>query len=133
MGRASMKPLPEGLPAPLGWSKTMRRWLASSTQPAEPALRMVASVDDGERTFRLALDEIAAVRVDDLAEVLEHRIARIVGSTSHVLRFVGGGELRYACNSRGQVIELSAVGVRAAISPQRVVSFSALAQGHSCR
>lgn len=128
-----MKRLPQTLPAPLGWSTTMRRWLAASTQPAEPALRMVVSVDDGERTLRVALDEISAVRVDDLAEVLEHRIARIVGSTSHVVRFIGGGELRYAYNSRGQVIELSAEGVRAAISPQRVVSFSAQDQGRSWR
>ena len=102
----------------------MRRWLAA-IQPAEPALRMVASVDDGHRIVQIPLDEIRAVQVDDLAQVLQHRIARIIGSTSHVLRFVGGGELRYAYNSRGQVIELSSSGVHASVSPERVVSFSA--------
>jgi hypothetical protein len=109
--------------APTGWSRTMRRWLAAHP-PAEPALRMVASVDDGHRTVQIPLDEIRAVRVDDLAQVLDHRIARIMGSTSHVVRFVGGDELRYVYNSRGQVIELSSTGVRASVSPQRVVSFS---------
>ena len=110
--------------APAGWSGTMRRWLAA-IQPAEPALRMVASVGDGHRTVQVPLDEIRAVQVDDLAQVLDHRIARFMGSTSHVVRFVGGGELRYACNSGGQVIELSSAGVRASVSPERVVSFSA--------
>ena len=66
----------------------MRRWLAA-IQPAEPALRMVASLDEGHRTVQIPLDEIRAVQVDDLAQVLEHRIPRIMGSTSHVLRFVG--------------------------------------------
>ena len=101
----------------------MRRWLAA-IQPAEPALRMVASVDDGHRTVQIPLDEIRAVQVDDLAQVLDHRIARIMGSTSHVLQFVGGGELRYVYNSRGQVIELSSTGVHALVSAERVMSFS---------
>ena len=102
----------------------MRRWLGA-IQPAEAALRLVASVYDGHRTVQIPLDEIRAVRVDDLAQVLDHRIARIMGSTSHVVRFVGGGELRYVYDSRGQVIELSSSGVQASVSPQRVVSFSA--------
>ena len=110
--------------APAGWSGTMRRWLAA-IQPAEPALRMLTTVDDGHRTAQIPLDEIRAVQVDDLAQVLDHRIARIMGSTSHVVRFVCGGELRYVYNSRGQVIELFSTGVRASLSPERVVSFSA--------
>ena len=110
--------------APAGWSGTMRRWLAAS-QPAEQALLMVASLDDGDRTVQMPLDEIRAVQVEDLAQVLDHRIARIMGSTSHVLRFVGGGELRYVYNSRGRVIELSSTGVRASVSPERVVRFGA--------
>jgi hypothetical protein len=110
----------------------MRRWLAGM-QPAESASHMMISVDDGSQTVRVALDEISAVCVDDLAQVLDHRIARILGSTSHVVQFIGGGELRYAYNSRGQVIELSAVGVLASISPQRVVSFSAPDGGRTWR
>ena len=110
--------------APAGWSGTMRRWLAA-IQPAEPALRMLATVDDGHRTAQIPLDEVRAIQVDDLAQVLDHRIARIMGSTSHVVRFIGGGELHYVYNSRGQVIELSSSGVHASVSPERVVSFSA--------
>ena len=83
--------------------------------------------------MQIPLDEIRAVQVDDLAQVLDHRIARIMGSTSHVVWFVGGGELRYVYNSRGQVIELSSSGVHASVSPERVVSFSAPDGGRSWR
>lgn len=114
------------LSAPLGWSITMKRWLAGTTGRTDPAVRWMAAIDDGGGISQVSLDEIRAVRVEDLSQVLEHRIARIVGSTSHVIRFIGGGELRYAYNSRGQVIELSATGVKGAVSPNRVVTFGAL-------
>ena len=114
------------LPAPLGWSMTMKRWLAGTTGQTDPAVRWMAAIDDGSGISQISLDEIRAVRVEDLSQVLEHRIARILGSTSHVVRFIGGGELRYAYNSRGQVIELSASGVKGAVSPNRVVTFGAL-------
>ena len=114
------------LSAPLGWSTTMKRWLAGTTGRTDPAVRWAAAIDDGSGISRVSLDEIRAVRVEDLSQVLDHRIARIMGSTSHVIRFIGGGELRYAYNSRGQVIELSATGVKGAVSPSRIVTFGAL-------
>lgn len=104
----------------------MKRWLAGTTDRTDPAVRWTAAIDDGSGPSHVSLDEIRAVRVEDLSQVLEHRIARIMGSTSHVIRFIGGGELRYAYNSRGQVIELSAAGVKGAVSPTRVVTFGAL-------
>jgi hypothetical protein len=114
------------LPAPLGWSTTMKRWLAQTASQMDPAVRWIAVIDDGNGASQVSLDEIRAVRVEDLSQVLDHRIARIMGSTSHVIRFIGGGELRYAYNSRGQVIELSATGVKGAVSPGRVVTFGAV-------
>ena len=114
------------MPAPVGWSATMKRWLAGTTGRADPAVRWMAAIDDGSSTSQVSLNEIRAVRVEDLSQVLDHRIARIMGSTSHVIRFIGGGELRYAHNSRGQVIELSATGVKGAVSPNRIVTFGAL-------
>ena len=114
------------LPAPLGWSTTMKRWLAQTASQVDPAVRWIAVIDDGNGSSQVSLDDIRAVRVEDLSQVLDHRIARIMGSTSHVIRFIGGGELRYAYNSRGQVIELSATGVKGAVSPGRVVTFGAV-------
>jgi hypothetical protein len=114
------------LPAPMGWSTTMKRWLAQTASQVDPAVRWIAVIDDGNGSSQVSLDDIRAVRVEDLSQVLDHRIARIMGSTSHVIRFIGGGELRYAYNSRGQVIELSATGVKGAVSPGRVVTFGAV-------
>ena len=113
------------LPAPLGWSTTMKRWLAQTASQMDPAVRWIAVIDDGNGSSQVSLDEISAVRVEDLSQVLDHRIARIMGSTSHVIRFIGGGELRYAYNSRGQVIELAATGIKGAVSPGQVVTFGA--------
>jgi hypothetical protein len=122
-----MKPLPE-LGAPTGWSQTMRRSLAA-TQPAEPALRMMISADDGDRTVRLALDEISAVRVDDLAQVLDHRIHRSLGRTTHMVRFLHGRELRYACDHRGRLMELATVGPRSTVSDDGTVTFNSPRDG----
>jgi hypothetical protein len=113
-------------PAPPGWSTTMKRWLARTTSRLDPAVRWIAVIDDGHGPSQVSLDEIRAVRVEDLSQVLDHRIACVAGSTSHVIRFIGGGELRYACNDRGQVIELTATGIRGALSPNRVVTFGKL-------
>jgi hypothetical protein len=121
------------VPAPLGWSATMKRWLAQTTHRMDPAVRWVAVIEDGSGSSQVSLDEIQAVRVEDLSQVLEHRIARIVGCTSHVIRFIGGGELRYACNHRGQVIELSATGIRGTLSPSRIVTFGVLGLDRSER
>ncbi len=114
------------LPAPMGWSTMMKRWLAGTTGRTDSAVRWMAAIDDGSGISQVSLDEIRAVRVEDLSHVLEHRIARIMGSTSHVIRFIGGGELRYAYNSRGQVIELTATGIKGAVSPNRIATFGAL-------
>jgi hypothetical protein len=109
----------------------MRRWLATSRPMPQPHVRTLLLVDDDSATRQVPSDDVRSVRVDDLAEVLEHRIVRVMGSTSHVLRFVGDGELRYVYDARGQVIDLSAVGLRAAISPQRAVSFADISPGSS--
>jgi hypothetical protein len=109
--------------APRGWSAVMRRWLAEAARE-EPALRLTTTIDDGQRRLQVALDEIALVRVENMAEVVEYRIARGADSTSHVIRFVGGGELRYAFDRRGQVVELQSSGVRASLSAERIMSFA---------
>jgi hypothetical protein len=113
------------LPAPRGWSATMKRWLASSTERLEPAIRWTAPIDDGHGPCQICLDEIRAVGVEDLAQIVEHRIDRLPGRTVHWLRFVGGGELRYAVDGRGQVVTLCATGIRGSVSPGRILTFGA--------
>lgn len=111
--------------APRGWSATMRRWLAETARP-EPALRLTTAIDDGQCRVQVALDEIASVCVENMAQVSEHRIARGEDCTSHVIRFVGGGELRYSCDRWGKVVELQSSGLRASLSAERVMSFAPL-------
>jgi hypothetical protein len=105
----------------------MRKWLAKSTkQPPAPALHIVVPVTKGGRTVLIALDEVSAVRIDDATQVVEHRITNFSGGTmAHVVRFVGGGELRFTKNSYGQLVELATERVRASICPERVLSVRA--------
>lgn len=50
---------------------------------------------------------ITRVGLHNLCEVQSHEITRIVGSTSHTVRFHDGGFVQFAYNDRGALIELS--------------------------
>ena len=69
-------------------------------------------------------DIITSVGVTNLIEVTEHQITTILGSRSHLLRFVNGGELRFAYNRLGQLIELRSRGLSANIAPGNVVTYA---------
>ncbi len=62
------------------------------------------------------LSAIKSVGIADLADVQSHEVVSIVGSISHHVRFIGGGEVRYVYNTRGEMIELSARNVSGSIS-----------------
>lgn len=105
----------------------MRQWIGNAVhrlgaRSAEPGAQ------DHQGGTAVSTGAIQTVTIADLAEVQSHDVFRIVGSTSHVVRFVGGGELRYAYNDRGQVIALAATGVRTEASPKGVVTFGAVAR-----
>lgn len=55
-----------------------------------------------------------------------HHVNRIAGSTSHVVRFIGGGVLRFAYNEQGKLIEPSGRHVSARVSADNAIVFSAL-------
>jgi hypothetical protein len=57
------------------------------------------------------LECVDAVTVSDLQWVEQHTITRVFNSVSHFIRFVGGGELRFAFSFEGDLLELSGVGV----------------------
>jgi hypothetical protein len=69
------------------------------------------------------LSAIKSVGIADLADVQSHEIVRIFGSVSHHVRFVGGGELRFAYNTRSELLELSANGVKGSISEDHRLVF----------
>jgi hypothetical protein len=86
-----------------------------------PSLRATL---DRQGNITATLPVITSVGIADLADVQSHNIVRIVGSVSHHVRFVGGGELCYVYNTRGELIELSAVNVKVSISSQHRLVFA---------
>ena len=67
---------------------------------------------------------IESVGIKNLTEVAEHHITTIVGSRSHLVRFNNGGELHFAYNGLGQLIELSAQDLTATVSMGKTLSFA---------
>jgi hypothetical protein len=87
---------------------------------------------EGDTTFvraqgglRVDIPEIiTSVGISNLTEVTEHTITTVVGSRSHLLRFTNGGELRFAYNSLGQLIELRSRDLAANIAPGNVITYA---------
>lgn len=73
--------------------------------------------------MEMELRSIKAVGITNLGDVIEHRITTIVGSRSHLVRFSNGGELQYAYNSLGQLIELTSRDLFIYISENHEIRF----------
>ena len=54
----------------------------------------------------------------------DHRITRSLGRTAHVLHFLDGGDLRYACDHLGRLTELASLALRCAAPPPRTAPWS---------
>jgi hypothetical protein len=83
----------------------------------------VTLTPDGNFVFKL--DQIQSVGIRNIADVEEHRINRIVGTRSHMVRFFNGGVLTYAYNDAGQLMELCATKLMVIVSKDNEVSFLA--------
>ena len=66
--------------------------------------------DDADNVT-LNLHRIREVGVVSLAEVLSHDIVQVAGLVSHCIRLINCGQVNFAFNQSGQVVELS--GTRA--------------------
>lgn len=78
---------------------------------------------DGKGVACVHLKQIRSVGIHNLADVESHNINNIVGSISHYVRFVGGGEVRFVYNANGQLIELSANNVITTVSQNNEIVF----------
>ena len=67
--------------------------------------RLVVSSAD---PVRIDLGQIKSVGIANIVSVENHAVHSIVGSVSHHVKFHGGGELRFAFNERGQLLEFTA-------------------------
>lgn len=112
-------------PAKYAWFSGINRCFG---KPASRSGTGSGACDTGDYQGGLMIStgSITAVSIANIAEVMSHQVFRAIGSTSHAVRFVGGGDLRYACNDRGQVIAMSATGVRSEVSARQVLSAAAL-------
>ena len=78
---------------------------------------------DGDLTVDFS-NITATIGIKNLTEVTQHQITTILGSRSHLVRFVNGGELRFAYNSLGQLLELSARDLIARMSKGSAITFA---------
>jgi hypothetical protein len=70
--------------------------------------------NDGQITADMP--RITSVGLCNLCEVRSHEVVRVAGMVSHSVFFVGGGQLRFAYNLRGELVELYSRGVSVAVS-----------------
>lgn len=62
------------------------------------------------------IDSIRSVGIENLTDVESHTINRVFNSVSHLIKFFGGGEVRFSYNARGEILEFSASNVDAFIA-----------------
>jgi hypothetical protein len=82
-----------------------------------------ATVSNGCIQFEGA--RIGRVGISNLAEVVDHTIVSIVGSVAHHIRFVNGGELHYAFNSRSELVDLEARAISGTVTRDGTYLFGA--------
>jgi hypothetical protein len=71
----------------------------------------------------MELRSIKSVGIANLGDVAEHRITTVFGSRSHLVRFTNSGELQYAYNGDGQLIDLTARNLLVYVSKANEISF----------
>lgn len=78
---------------------------------------------DKDRNVKLDLKTIESVGIHNVIDVETHRISRVLGSTSHFVRFHGGGEVRFAYNDQGALIDLTAENCAFSVSNENELLF----------
>jgi len=58
---------------------------------------------------------IKSVGVENLLDIEAHVINRVFNSVSHLVKFVGGGEVRFSYNDKGEILEFMGQRVDAQI------------------
>ena len=96
-----------------------------SNPPSPPGdarqTRIESSSDGG---VVATVQKIHKVGVSNLCDIESHTITRIASSTSHFIRFLGGGDLRFAFTDKGELLELSGHRISFNISDDGAVDVS---------
>jgi len=60
-----------------------------------------------KQPVNLHIASIKSVGVENLVDVESHTINRVFNSVSHLIKFHGGGEVRFAYDARGELLEFT--------------------------
>ena len=77
----------------------------------------------GEDHLHIDFKNIRSVGVKNIIDVELHAINTVLNSRSHLLRFRNGGEVRFAYNDKGFLIELLIKGVDLTLSTSDELMF----------
>jgi hypothetical protein len=76
-----------------------------------------------EGNWEVSIEQIKTISIENLVDIETHLINNIANSTSHFLRFRGGGELCFSYNQAGCILELSWKTLDLSISPEGKLTF----------
>jgi hypothetical protein len=62
-------------------------------------------------SIQLDLKSISTIGVANIIDIQTHNIQDVLGMKSHFIKFQSGGEVRFAYNQLGQLVELSFLGL----------------------
>lgn len=83
-----------------------------------------AAITMGDSGISIDLEKINSVGIKNIIDVETHSINTALGSRSHFIKFYGGGEVQFAYNQAGQLIELSSTNVSLLLTPDNELIFS---------
>lgn len=66
--------------------------------------------------LQINLDKIQSVGIENIVDIESYAITRIVQSTSHHIKFFGGGEVAMAYSAQGRILDFKTNGVQITIS-----------------
>jgi hypothetical protein len=90
--------------------------LEKSFFPLPPHIKGMGYIDaDGNAYIDPFM--VRTIGIENIADVIEHRITAAVNSVAHLVRFRNGGELFYIFNLRGEIVELTTTDLACTLSP----------------
>jgi hypothetical protein len=83
-----------------------------------------------DKPVHMHIETIKSVGIENLVDIETHTINKLFGSVSHLIKFYGGGEVRFSYNDKGEILEFTGNRVDARIeNGERLVLRRQLAAG----
>ena len=92
-------------------------------QPIETIFGATIRYIDKDHTH-IDFSNISSVGVENICDVEAHFINTVLGSISHLIKFRNGGEVNFAYNTNGQLVDFCAKNVNLHIDQNHKVIFS---------